>query len=136
MQPDVLESMSQPAAQPQPQPTAQEVIAYNRNIVREESRLRMMMRQFMNSQYMPTRDQMVQILTTVLTLVLMMALGPMMGNSSAVQSVVKQVVPLIVAAAVHFTADQTMPLKPIEAPITDVALEPVTVAPSQLGQTI
>jgi len=128
--------------QPQPniptvQPTTQDMANFNQNIRNQESRLRNSLTSIMNSPYMPTRDQTIQLVTTVLTLALMMTLGPMAGsNASLIQSIIKQIVPFIVAASVHYAADQTSPLKPIDAPITNVQLQPVQVPQSTLSQTI
>lgn len=80
---------------------------------------------------MPTRDQVIQLLTTVVTLALMMYLGPVLGaNASIIQSIVRQIVPLIVTAGVHYAADQAVPLSPIDAPITTVQLSPVAIPQS------
>lgn len=90
----------------------------------------------MNSPYSPSREQIIQLVTTLLTLMISILLGPMIGeNAGVIQSMVKQVVPFLVAASVHFAADRTMPKQPIEAPITSVQLQPVQVTPSPIGQT-
>lgn len=122
---------------PAPQPTAQDVVKYEQNIKREENQLGALLRSMMTNKYMPTRDQVIQLMTTVLTLVLMLALGPVMGsNAGLIQSIVKQVVPFIVSYTVHYAADQALPPQQIEAPITQVQLEPVSVPRSTVGQTI
>lgn len=119
-----------------PTPTPQEVIAYDQNMKREESRMRSLINQLMNNPYMPSRDQVIQLLTTMLTLTLMMVLGPVMGsNAGVVNAIVRQIVPFIVTALVHYAADSAVPTKPIEAPITNVQLAPVQTAPSAFGQT-
>lgn len=122
---------------PATQPTAQDVIKYEQNIQIKENQLTTMIRAMMNNRFMPTRDQVIQLMTTVLTLVLMLALGPVMGsNAGLIQSIVKQVVPFIVSYSVHYAADQAMPPQQIEAPITQVQLEPVPVPRSVVAQTI
>lgn len=114
-----------------PQPSPQDVAAFDQNIRLEGGRLQIMLRNLMNSPYMPTRDQVIQILTTVVTLGLMMSLGPVLGsNASVIQSIVRQIVPLIVTASVHYAADHAMPLTPIDAPITTVQLSPVAIPQS------
>lgn len=125
----------QPA--PQVQPTAQEVIKYQNNIKNKENQLTMMIASMMNNKYMPNRDQLIQLLTTVVTLLMMLWLGPVMGsNAGLIQSIVKQIVPFIVSYGVHYAADQAMPVQQIDAPITQVQLQPVMVPQSPLTQNI
>lgn len=129
---------TQPIVMPANTPSAQDVINYNQNMRAEESRLQAMIRSLMSSPYMPTRDQLIQVSTTVLTLLLMMLLGPVMGaNAGIVQQILKQIVPFLVAASVHYAADNAMPptSKPINAPIVSVPVQPVLVQPSTIGQT-
>lgn len=96
-----------------------------------------LMRQIMNSPYLPSREQTIQLATTILTLVLMMLLGPVASTQAGMlQAMIKQVVPLIVAASVHFAADHTAPMKTPQAPITNVELRPVQVEQSTLSRAI
>lgn len=117
-------------------PSAQDISNFNQNLQQEESRLQNIIRNIMNSDYMPSRDQIIQLLTTILTLLLMTVLGPALGsNASMVQSIVRQIVPVLVTAGVHYAADQASgPQKALDAPITDVQLEPVQ--PSQTSATL
>lgn len=139
----------QPMEQPQPQaPPANAVpkyqgnpndmALYNQTIQEQESRMHHLMRQITSSPYMPTREQAIQLATTVLTLLLMMLLGPAAGPSSAIiQMILKQVVPLLVAATVHYAADHAAPMKPLpSANVVSAHIAPVQVQPSMMGQTI
>lgn len=111
--------------------SAADVAAFDQNLRMEEGRLALLLGNFMNGSYMPTRDQIIQLITTIITLGLMMTIGPALGpNATAIQSFVKQIVPLIVTATVHYAADSAVPVKPIEAPITNVQLAPVVVPQS------
>lgn len=87
---------------------------------------------------MPTREQTIQIATTLLTLLLMMMLGPAMGTQAgAIQALVRQVVPLMVAASVHYAADRTAPQDPIYAsPMISAQIEPVQVPVSYASQAL
>lgn len=80
---------------------------------------------------MPTRDQVIQLITTLVTLGLMMTIGPALGPSAPIiQVMVRQIVPLIVTAFVHYAADTAVPVEPLDAPITNVQLAPVAVPQS------
>lgn len=125
--------------EPQPVASEQQIMKYEQNIQREENRMTIMLRNMMNSKYTPTREQVIQLATTVLTLMLMLALGPVMGaNAGLIQSIVKQAVPFIVSYGVHYAADQAIPPPQIadSSPVTSVQLEPVAVPKSVFGQTV
>lgn len=86
----------------------------------------------MSNSMMPSRHEIVEIVTTLATLAVMMFLGPILGNNaSMIQQIMKQVVPLIVTASVHYAADTAVPITPLDAPITDVQVEPVPVPQSE-----
>lgn len=71
-----------------------------------------LMRQLANSPYMPSRDQIIQLVTTVVTLLMMTLLGPAMaGQAGLIQVLVRQIVPLIVVAGVHYAADKAAPMQ-------------------------
>lgn len=125
-------TITQQAASPE------QVAVYEENLDHQENSLRMMMRSMINSPYMPSREQIIQIATTVITLVLVLMLGPAAGaNSGLVQALVKQVVPMVLAALFHYAADSaSKQVKPPEAPITSVQLTPVSAPPASTGQTI
>lgn len=127
-----------PNAVPKIRTNARDMAIYNQTIQEHESRMHHLMSQIMGSPYMPTRDQAIQLATTVLTLLLMMLLGPAAGPSATIiQMIVKQVVPLLVAATVHYAADQAVPLKPLAtANVVSAQIAPVQVQPSMMGQTI
>lgn len=133
---DQQQPTEQPMTQPNYQPSAADVADFNKTIAQHENRMQALMRQIMNSPYMPTRDQAIQLATTVLTLVIMMLVGPAAGGASAglIQALVKQLVPLIVAASVHFAADQAIPMKPLQAPITSAEIAPVLIQTSTASQ--
>lgn len=118
------------------QVSPEQVAEYNQQLTNENNRFQRLMQQIMNSPYMPTREQTIQMATTVLTLLLMMMLGPAAGaQAGLVQMIVKQLAPFIVAALVHYTADQAAPMaKPTDASITNVQLQPVEVPKSTLNQ--
>ena len=124
--------------QPKPKPNDQEVAEFNRNLVQQESRMQRLMQQIRDSPYMPTREQSIQLATTVLTLLIMMLLGPAIGPQlGLIQPLIKQLVPLIVAATVHFAADRAVPMRPIVAPpAVDAQIAPVQVQPSPSGQLL
>lgn len=123
---DPLDAPLTPVAPPA---TEQEVVAFQENIQTQENQLQSILSQIMNSPYMPSREQAIQLITTVLTLVLMSLLGPALGsNYNMVSAIVKQILPFIVTAGVHYAADQALApeAKPsLDAPITDVQLQPV-----------
>lgn len=135
-EPTGADRLEQPSgSQPTHRATEQELAAFNQTISQHESRMQLMMRQIMSSPYMPTRDQMIQLATTVLTLLLMMLLGPAVGaQAGLIQTLVRQFVPLLVAATVHYAADSAVPMKPLQAPITNAQIAPVQVQPSAMGQ--
>lgn len=108
----------------------------------EESRLRHLIRQISSNPYMPSQDQLVQLLSIALTMVLMAYLGPIAGPSAGlVSAVVKQVIPVFVAAMVSYVNGGDDPdvdalsSKLIDAQIADVALSPVA-APTSIPRTI
>lgn len=71
----------------------------------EESRLRQLMKQLSQNPYMPSQDQLIQLLSIALTLILTAYLGPLAGaNAALVGTIVKQVVPIIVAATMQYAA--------------------------------
>lgn len=132
-----------------PQPTTQDVIQYNNNMQAQENKLNALLRQFMNSQYMPNREQMITIVTSVMTLALMAALGPTFGaNMAMIHRIVEQVVPFVVAASINFAADKSFGPRPVapangapavaasDAPITQVQLEPVPAQHSAVSQAV
>lgn len=96
------------------------------------------MRQIQSSPYMPSREQTIQIVTTILTLLLMMLLGPAVAaQAGVIQALVRQVVPLVVAASVHYAADRASPRPQIEAsPLTSAQIEPVYVPVSYTSQAL
>lgn len=106
--------------------------------------MRQLMRQLMDSPYMPTREQLVPITTTIVTLALMMALGPALGSNTAlVNTIVKQIVPIIVSASIKYAADYAVPvdkatsMQPaLDSSIAQVPLQPVIVPQSAISQTI
>lgn len=107
-------------------PSAADIAAFNQNLQLEEGRLAVLIRNLTNSPYMPTRDQIIQLITTIITLGLMMVIGPVVGpNATIIQTIVRQVIPLIVTTTVHYVADLAIPVKPLDAPITNVQLAPV-----------
>lgn len=58
---------------------------------------------FVNSRYMPTQDQLVQLLV----ILIIMALGPMAGASAPmIEQVVRQVLPLLITAAAGYMQQQ------------------------------
>lgn len=87
---------------------------------------------------MPTREQTIQIASTLLTLLLMMLLGPVVATQAgAIQALVRQVVPLLVAASVHYAADQAAPVPAIEtSALTSAQIEPVYVPASYTSQAL
>lgn len=109
-----------------------------------ENRLRQILRQIMNSPYMPSREQLVPITTTLVTLAIMLALGPVFGtNAALVNALVKQIVPVIVAATIKYAAEygspdqqQAITFEPVDSSIAQVQLQPVVVPQSTLSQTI
>ena len=108
--------------------------AYNQTMRQEESRMQQMMQRLSSSPYMPSRDQMIQLLTTVITLMLMMFLGPAAGaQAGVINAIVRQFVPLLVAASVHYAADSAVPMKPdlpqVAAQLASQPIEPVATAP-------
>lgn len=120
--------------QQQQAPTRQDVIAYNQNIQQQSNRLSTMVQNLRNNPYMPTREQAIQILTTVVTLLVMMMLGPAAGASAPlINAMVRQMVPVVVSYGVNYAADSAAP-RPIEAPITTVQLQPVQAQQSAFGQ--
>jgi hypothetical protein len=127
-----------PPPPPQREPTQRELAAYDASVTHQESRLYHLMRQIRESPYMPTREQTIQIVTTLLTLVLMMLLGPAVGTqAAAIQALVRQVVPLLVAASVHYAANTAAPMEPIQtSAITSAQIEPVQVVPSYFSQAL
>lgn len=110
----------------------------------QDSRMRQLIRQLMDSPYMPTREQLVPITTTIVTLALMMALGPALGSNTAlVNAIVKQIVPIIVGASIKYAADYAVPVDPstsnqasLDSSIAQVDLQPVIVPQSAISQTI
>lgn len=102
------------------------MIAFNENLQKQEGALHSTLTSIMSSQYMPSREQVIQLLTSVLTLLLMMVLGPVLGqNATMVQAIVRQIVPFLVTAGVHYAADSALPEKLADEDITSVQLAPV-----------
>jgi hypothetical protein len=129
---------AKPPRMPDQQASMRDMVVFNQTIAQEESRLHQLMRQIQSSAYMPTREQTIQMASTLLTLLLMMLLGPAIGSQAGViQMMVKQAVPLLVAASVHFAANQAMPMAsvgPASSPVTSAQIAPVQVQPSRMGQ--
>ena len=119
--------------------TPQQLATYNQSIGQHESRLRSLMNQIMSSPYLPSREQTIQLMTTVITMLLMVMLGPAAATQAGlVNSVVRQMVPLVVAASVHYAADSAVPIK-TDVPLGAAALahqpiEPVHSSRAQLGR--
>lgn len=75
----------------------------------EQGRLALLYKNIMSSPYMPSRNQVIELLTSLVTLALMMSVGPMIGNNyTLIQTLVRQVIPLIV----HYVADLALPQVP------------------------
>lgn len=123
---------------PGPAVSPDQVAEYNQQLSAENNRFQRMLQNIMNSPYMPNREQVIQLVTTLLTLMLMMVLGPALGSQAGlVQMLVRQLAPFLVAAVVHYAADQTAPMqKPTETSITRVQLQPVEVQRSAISQAI
>ena len=118
-------------AAPAPEPSPEDVEAFNQNLKTHEGILHSTLTSIMNSPFMPTREQVIQLMTTMLTLLLMMALGPVVGaNAVMVQAIVRQIVPVLVAAGVQYAADSALPDKSADVDITSVQLSPVPAQPS------
>lgn len=114
------------------QVTPQQMAAYNQTISQQNGRMQSLMSQIMNSPYLPTREQTIQLVTTVMTLMLMMLLGPLAGTQAGlINAVVRQIVPLVVAASVHYAADSAMPVKP-DLPQQAAALSQQPIQPVQM----
>lgn len=133
--PDPMLMQQQQQAQPQQQASSrQDVIAYNQNLQQQSNRLSNMMQNLRNNPYLPSREQTIQIITTIATLLVMMLLGPAAGASAPlISSIVRQVVPMIVSYGVNYAADQTSP-RPLDAPITNIQLQPVQAQQSMYGR--
>lgn len=122
------------AIERQQQATPQQIAAYNQTISQHGSRLQSLTRQIMSSPYVPTREQVIQLVTTVMTLALMMLLGPVAGTQAGmVSAIVKQIVPLIVATSVHYAADSALPMK-LSLPEEAAALARQPIQPVQAPQ--
>lgn len=125
--------------QQQQQFSRQEMANFNQTITQQENRFYTLMRQITSSPYMPNREQVIQLASTLLTILLMLLLGPAVASQAGlIQALVRQVVPLLVAASVHYAADRAAPMEqlPSASQVSQANIAPVMVEKSALSQTI
>lgn len=103
-------------------PTSSQIQQYDKEA---ESQFRSMIQKIANSPYMPSREQLSQLLSVLLSLLIMAYLGPVLGpNAAVVSTIFRQVLPIVMASLVNYVSDKAID-EHIDSNIANVPLAPV-----------